>query len=123
MPRGLDAQLSRLVKQLKRDGEMRMELMSLAGECVLAAGAVSHQPSHRVQLADSQIEFVRWFGTQLVELEPLGRSFMIDDPRGGKTWAGLLCLVALTIERQDQTSYVVSVALHVNPDSHPLSRL
>jgi len=108
MPRGLDAKLSRLVKQLERDGKMRMELVSQAGECILAAGAASHKPSHKVQIADSQLDFVRWFGTQLVASEHPCRSFMIDERRGGKTWAGLLCLVALTIERQDQTSYVVS---------------
>ena len=33
---------------------------------------------------------------------------MIDDPRGGKTWAGLLALVALTVERGSPASYVVS---------------
>lgn len=109
MPRGLDAKLSRLVKQLERDGKMRMELVSQAGECILAAGAArSLAPPHRVQLADSQLAFLRWFGTQLDASANLSRAFMIDDRRGGKTWAGLLCLVALTIERPGQTSYVIS---------------
>lgn len=88
---------------------MRMELVSQAGECILTAGAArSHAPPHRVQPADSQLAFVRWFGTQMDALGNLSRAFMIDDSRGEKTWTGLLCLVALTIERQGQISYVVS---------------
>lgn len=103
----LDRRLDRLIRQAKRDGKMRMELVSRAGECILTAGAGMQVP-HRVSLADSQLAFVRWFGTQLDASANLSRAFMIDDRRGGKTWAGLLCLVALTIERPGQTSYVIS---------------
>lgn len=108
MSQSLNARLRQLTERMSRDSKMRLELLSRSGECILAAGAASSASVHQVRLADSQLAFARWFGAQMAEAVPHGRAFMIDDRRGGKTWAGLLALVALTVESRSQSSYVVS---------------
>ena len=89
-PGSLDAQLSRLVKQAERDGKMRMELVSQAGECILAAGAARSLLHLRTEsnLPTANWRFLDGLGRSWMPQLNLSRAFMIDDRRGGKTWAG-----------------------------------
>ncbi len=89
---------------------MRLTLFSRDDGSVLSVGNSSQYDDHRIELADSQIDFIRWFSRQLVaglpRLPPV-KAFMIDKRRGGKTWAGLLALLASTIEGPGRTCVVV----------------
>lgn len=89
----------------------QLELLGSDDKPILSVGHALSGSTRRLALANSQVAFVDWFGRQLSALANGGSArtaLLVGDRRGGKTWAGVMCMLAAALERPGVRTYVIS---------------